>query len=365
MKEIKLKITGWWGDNDDDEARFNDDYLIKLLRQKYKVIYSHTPDFLIFGPFDNKHLQYDCVRIFFTGENIRTDWNIADYGIDFDYMDFGDRHLRFPLWVLDKNRDLVLNKHKINSKDLERKNKFCSFMVTSSIPPFTDIREEFFDKLCQYKRVDSGGRHKNNIGGVVGDRFGDYMASKIAWLKNYKFNIAFENSSFPGYLTEKLFNAFAGKCVPIYWGDTSLNNNNIFNGGGVETYNGKIPPHLLDCPINPKAFINAHNFESLDALIEEIKRIDNDNKAYQAMLREPVFLDNRNPYLEYEAKLIAFFDNIFSQNPKEAFRRGRGQHLYWYERYLQNSNKVNVLYRKLRLHKMNRFVSKCKSYIKL
>ena len=73
----------------------------------------------------------------------------------------------------------------------------------------TEMRDNFFEALCAYKNVDFRGKWKNNIGTSVND--------KIEWLKSYKFNICFENSSYPGYLTEKLFDAFMGGCVPIYW----------------------------------------------------------------------------------------------------------------------------------------------------
>ena len=158
------------------------------------------------------------MRIFYTGENIRTDWNIADYGIDFDYMEFGDRHLHMPLFAIynKAQESNLMTRHKANIQSLcQNTKKFCGMVVSNSGYGVMDmLRSDFFHILNSYKQVDSGGRWNNNIGGPVTD--------KIAWLKNYKFNICFENSSYPGYLTEKLFDAFAAGCIPIYWGDTSL-----------------------------------------------------------------------------------------------------------------------------------------------
>jgi hypothetical protein len=37
-------------------------------------------------------------------------------------------------------------------------------------------------------------------------------------LKRYNFVLAFENSDFPGYITEKIFDAFKSGAVPLYWG---------------------------------------------------------------------------------------------------------------------------------------------------
>ena len=42
---------------------------------------------------------------------------------------------------------------------------------------------------------------------------------KVQTLKNYKFSICFENSNdINGYITEKIFHAFAAGCIPIYLG---------------------------------------------------------------------------------------------------------------------------------------------------
>lgn len=38
-------------------------------------------------------------------------------------------------------------------------------------------------------------------------------------LEQYRFNIAFENvRDIPGYITEKILDAFLGSCIPVYWG---------------------------------------------------------------------------------------------------------------------------------------------------
>ncbi|MGA2748613.1 MAG: glycosyltransferase family 10 [Verrucomicrobiota bacterium] len=52
-------------------------------------------------------------------------------------------------------------------------------------------------------------------------RFPSYrgaVQSKNAAMRAYKFAIAYENASFPGYVTEKIFDAFFAGCVPIYAG---------------------------------------------------------------------------------------------------------------------------------------------------
>lgn len=230
-KTLKMRVVDWW--SPDTQENFYNNMFIKFLMRKYDVVYAKDPDFLLYGPFGYDHLCYDCVRIFITGENVRTDWSIADYGIDFDYMDFGDRHLRIPLyfWTSTRVQDAP-SKHtqefctyfygRKREDSLSSREKFCAFMASNGGGKYTQVRERFLTLLNEYKRVDSGGRWNNNIGAPIGDRYNDFQTSKREWLKGYKFHICFENASYPGYVTEKLFDAYAAGCVPIYWGDTSL-----------------------------------------------------------------------------------------------------------------------------------------------
>ncbi len=64
----------------------------------------------------------------------------------------------------------------------------------------TKVRNNFFLKISKYKKVDSGGLALNNIGYIV--------KNKLEFIKDYKFTIAFENSSYSGYTTEKITDAF-------------------------------------------------------------------------------------------------------------------------------------------------------------
>ncbi|XOJ85150.1 glycosyltransferase family 10 [Methylophilaceae bacterium Uisw_099_01] len=59
------------------------------------------------------------------------------------------------------------------------------------------------------------GNHFTSYRGVVGD--------KIDKLLEYKFTITFENiQDIPGYITEKIFDAFFADCVPIYLGANDI-----------------------------------------------------------------------------------------------------------------------------------------------
>jgi hypothetical protein len=74
---------------------------------------------------------------------------------------------------------------------------------------------------------------KNNI-----DCYGkhtNYIENKIDGLKDYCFSVAIENSSIPGYFSEKILDCFLTGTVPIYLGDFEIGKH--FDTRGIIFYN--------------------------------------------------------------------------------------------------------------------------------
>lgn len=46
-KQIKMRLVDYW--KDDSEANFYDNWLVQLLQEKYDIVYSKTPDFVIYS----------------------------------------------------------------------------------------------------------------------------------------------------------------------------------------------------------------------------------------------------------------------------------------------------------------------------
>ncbi len=294
-----------------------------------------NPQFIIYSVFSTRHIHYDCVRIFYTAENCRADFNFCDYAITYDYMDFEDRHLRYPLYLnnlacLDKNSALY---QKSNFGSEFAKRKFCSFVVSNG--KADELRSKVFDALNAYKRVDSAGKFKNNMGFLAGD--------KIAFLKDYKFNICFENCYTNGYITEKIIDAKKANSVPIYWGGgICKNESNRLKSRSFESLR-----ESDGVVFNKNAFVNLADFSSIDEMLEFVKYLDNDKNAYLAMLNEPLILDSQ--ILEKnDKKLAEFLRNIFSaENP---YCRGFGQ---W---------RMNLEKRYVRFQKTREIVNKIIDY---
>jgi hypothetical protein len=72
------------------------------------------------------------------------------------------------------------------------------------------------------------------------------IAEKKHILRNYKFNICYENASnIPGWITEKIFDSFFAGCVPVYWGWEGVSNY-IDNSCFIDRCNFKSNKDLYD-----------------------------------------------------------------------------------------------------------------------
>lgn len=249
MKEIKVNFIDFWGGFNPES-----NFIIDTLRKEYKVIISNEPDYLFCSTFGLSHLRYRCVKIQFIGENISPDFNAYDYAIGFDHLTYGDRYLRLPLYLVSENfAQFPKQKMVIPSELLNR--KFCSIVVSNS--KLADpMRERFFQLLSKYKQVDSGGRLWNNVGGPVAD--------KLSFIKQYKFNIAFENSRVAGYTTEKIMDPMVVNSLPIYWGNPQV---------GAD--------------FNPKSFVNVHDFNSIEDAVDYVVELDKYDDLYIEKMSEP------------------------------------------------------------------------------
>ena len=304
-KKIRIDFAGFWPDFKKD-----DNYFYNRLKLYYDPEICDDPDYVFCSGFSDEHFKYmDCVKIFFTGENIMPDFNLFDYALGFHYIDFEDRYLRLPLYALyDKEKIIIpaLKKHTHDDEYYLSKKKFCNRVVSN---PFgAGERDEMFDKLSAYKQVDSGGRYRNNVGGPVDD--------KIAFERDYKFTLAFENSSMSGYTTEKILEAFAGDTIPVYFGS----------------------PRIKE-EFNPGSFIDASSYASFDEVVEEIKKIDNDDELYLKMMKAPAVLpeSQSKPVLE-DDYIDAFLKNIFDQDLSSAKRRNMVYIGHDYQKKLKDAN---------------------------
>ncbi len=94
----------------------------------------------------------------------------------------------------------------------------------------------------------------------------------------------------PGYVTEKLLEPLAAATVPIYWGADAAKHD-----------------------FNPEAFVCINDYATLDSLIAELRRLDNDPAAYLAMLRAPSHVADTVACLDTR---LAEFLNAIADHPE-------------------------------------------------
>ncbi len=253
MKKIKIDFSDFWS-----VLNKTDNYFFNLLKEEFEVEISNNPDYLFFSVFGNNHFRYRCKKIFYTGENIAPDMKYCDWAFSFDYSD-DPRNYRLPHYLLYDGYYELANK-KVDESLVNR--KFCSFLVTNGN---CGERNRFFEELSKHKRVDSGGLWMNNIGYKVSDR--------REFQSKYKFSIAFENNAYRpgdriGYTTEKITEPMTVNSIPIYRGNTAI---------GLE--------------FNTKSFINCHDFESNQDIIDYVIDLDKDDGKYMEVLKQPWYFE--------------------------------------------------------------------------
>ena len=275
-QDITIKFVDFWSAFDIYDNKF-----VKALSAKHNVTVlpkesRENPDLLFFSRSGNaEHLKYgNCIKIYFTGENNVPDFNECDYALSFHHINFGARHLRYPLYML-YEYDMAQSPCIPADHDATER-PFCTLLMRnySNCDP---RRLEIIDAVDSYRKLTYGGPFRNNTGGCV--------AEKIPFIKNFKFNLALENSCVEGYITEKLLEPLATATIPIYWGAPDVS-----------------------ADFNPEAFININDYNNLGNFISDLQRIDNDNTAYLRLLHAPNF--RKDCQIDFDARLENFLDTI-------------------------------------------------------
>ncbi|MGA8258950.1 MAG: glycosyltransferase family 10 [Arenicellales bacterium] len=299
-----------------------DSVLYRWLAKRYDVRICDDPDYLLYSAFGDSHLQYDDkIKIFWTGEAIVPDFNLCDYAVGFDRIEFADRYLRWLSWGADTMSRLCRRERSPSMAKalLAGKSKFCNYLYSSTRAH--PRRSEIFNVLSGYKRLDSAGRHLNNMDrGMLADRKAKgWFEDSIQHRKAYKFSIASENALHDGYTTEKLLASFLADTIPIYWGNPSVGRD-----------------------FNTAAMVNCHDYENLDAVLARVRKLDEDDEKWCEVMSQPVFPDATPMHWCDETALDAFLSRIFEQPLESARRRGRGP---WNTRYVQQQRSAAQLRR--------------------
>ena len=231
-----------------------------------------------------RYLRFNkAIRIFFTGENLqdsiiqnRTRWygdhrlKDVDLALGFEYKPESN-YIRFPQWIW--NRDFIspratledikpkiLNINKSETRLNSTRTRFIAQISRHDICGIRMKLIELFDSIGQIDCAGEFNRNTDELQTVYNDKKEDFLA-------NYRFCICPENSLGDGYITEKVFEAIASGCIPIYWGAC-----------------------LEEGILNPKAILRYEKGKEKE-LFEQVQRLWTDENAYREFAMQPPFLD--------------------------------------------------------------------------
>lgn len=189
------------------------------------------------------------LTLFHTGENIRHNHIKADFAISHDLNISLERHFRLPYWmeVIDWSHEGIVGNSNPRYGELLQLEKLLAplgdnflkraqkaVLITSHL---REPRAFCLEALKKVMAVDGMGPYFDK---EIKDHHQSNFRKKDI-LKNYAFNLCPENSAYPGYMTEKIPEAFMAGCLPITYVDIGVS-----------------------VDFNPKAFINLYQFKSSD-----------------------------------------------------------------------------------------------------
>jgi len=185
--------------------------------------------------------------------------------------------------------DFLLDKRNVDDI-FNTKKHFCGVVQGSIIP----ARVEIFKKLSAYKFVRACGNWITNVpyeeiavrAGIDGDAY----LTKIKFLENCKFSIQFQSGNLAYYTQEKLLHGLVSNTIPVFWGNDKV----------------------LEDGWNPESFINSHDYNSFNEVVERVKQVDQDDNLYKKMVSEPIFVDNKLPYYMEKEYIFNFLEKVIA-----------------------------------------------------
>lgn len=290
MKNIlKVKFDGFW-----PGFNYKENLFFSYLEKKgLIVVVQNNPDIVIYSEYLTKNYNLNKNRVLYYVENLpQKDW-IFNYSMSYKSMD--NKNFNFYNFFYYPYFDEITSNN-LSEVYLYLKNKpkfkNINFIYTNKKGI---LRNKYFNFLSKYKKIDSYGRHKNNMGLLPSTRF--HFLQKNEILSDYKYTVAFENSIGDGYISEKIWQPLCLNSIPIYFGDKSVFN--IFN---------------------KKKIIYISGSNDFNKSLEIINKIDQSNDLYLEILNESIFKDESTriyyQYTNLSNRFLKFLKKIILSDPR-------------------------------------------------
>lgn len=223
------------------------------------------------------------LTLFHTGENLRHDHIKTDFAISHDLNVLSKNHFRLPYWMemIDWSHEGVVGNSNprygellklerlqapLGRQFLERAQK--AVLITSHL---REPRASCYSILQKLMPVDGMGPYFNQE--IKDHHSSNFLKRDI--LANYAYNLCPENGIYPGYVTEKIPEAFSVGCLPITYVDPSVSVD--FNPKAFINLAPRLESscETLEEIIQSKIFLDTFADESLIALRPSIERLKN------------------------------------------------------------------------------------------
>lgn len=171
------------------------------------------------------------LTLFHTGENLRYDHIKTDYAISHDLNVQSDTHLRLPYWMemIDWSHEGLIGNSNPRYGQLLKLDRLQAPLgdqflrrEQKGILLSSHLREPRANALSALKKM----MPVDGMGPYFDKQIKDHHSSsflKKDILARYAYNLCPENGIYPGYVTEKIPEAFASGCLPITYVDQSVN----------------------------------------------------------------------------------------------------------------------------------------------
>jgi hypothetical protein len=221
-------------------------------------------------------------RIWLTGENLRPPCGPWNATLSFDADSPGQGNAYFPLWwqmfpellgIDSRARPGIVQVSRFWPLDTflegrdgtagERERFACAVI---SNPEPTRLRA--ITALNEIGEVD-----------VFGRVTGQAVTDKNAIFQQYKFVLCFESDVYPGYVTEKVFDAWGSGAIPLWWG---LDRESF---------------------LNPASLLNLADHRNLDAFVESVADLASDRGVLDSISSQPLL--QKRPNLDAVRQILA------------------------------------------------------------
>lgn len=224
---LTIAYINYWVDPKND--KFFTKFIEVNIGNVIEISPFNKPDILIASCMGNiniiRNLEAKC-KIFYYGENLnryppynndKLLYDTFDLIVGFKNTDLSKKQIRFPLWLMyyhyykyDENDNIltyIQNKYNKNIK--KEKDIFGTIIARHDRGGQRTI---ICNELSKYGDIKAPGLYNKNTQSI-----GNSQEDKINYISKGTYNVCPENSTYEGYFTEKIFQAFEGGTIPLYW----------------------------------------------------------------------------------------------------------------------------------------------------